>query len=80
MEQDKDDKDGKQKDKKASFRKRLCAYFIDILIIIVNIFTAQIKGLKAAQIQTRHYWIVPKTQKSPVRTSATRVSLILLYQ
>ena len=33
MEQDKDDKDGKQKDKKASFRKRICAYFIDILIV-----------------------------------------------
>ena len=33
MEQDKDDKDGKQKDKKAPFRKRLCAYFIDILIV-----------------------------------------------
>lgn len=33
MEQDKDNKDGKQKDKKASFRKRLCAYFIDILIV-----------------------------------------------
>ena len=33
MEQDKDDKDGKQIDKKASFRKRICAYFIDILIV-----------------------------------------------
>ena len=33
MEQDKDDKDGKQKDKKASFRKCICAYFIDILIV-----------------------------------------------
>lgn len=33
MEQDKDDKDGKQKDKKASFRKRLCAYLIDIFVV-----------------------------------------------
>ena len=33
MEQDKDDKDGKQEDKKASFGKRLCAYFIDILVV-----------------------------------------------
>lgn len=33
MEQDKDDKDGKQKDKKASFRKRLCAYLVDIFVV-----------------------------------------------
>ncbi len=33
MEQDKDDKDGKQDKKKLSFTKRLCAYIIDIFVV-----------------------------------------------